>query len=136
MGLKIMQIIVFTLGDKYYALNTDKVEEITTEMVSSSISKAPEWVEGLINLRGSLMPLVNLFKLLDHAGDLCYNNIIIVKQDEDHMGLMVSDVIKVVNIAEEDIQKSRDVKDGLLGIIIMDEEIINLIDIEKLLSSK
>lgn len=131
-----IQIIVFTLDDQYYALNTDKVKEISVKMSASNIPNAPSWVEGLINLRGNVIPLVNLFKLLDQDGELCYNNIIIVKNEEDDVGLMVSAVIKVVNIPEEDLQKNKDLKDGIAGIILMDDEIVNLIDLEKLLSDK
>lgn len=123
-----MQIIVFTLGDKYYALDTKSVKEISVNLNSSNIPNAPHWVEGLINLRGNVIPLVNLFKLLDQEGDLCYNNVIIVEYDDDDMGLMVSDVIKVVDISEDDVQKS--------SIILLDDLIINLIDIEKLISDK
>lgn len=131
-----IQIIVFTLDDQYYALNTDKVKEISVKMSASNIPNAPSWIEGLINLRGNVIPLVNLFKLLDQDGELCYNNIIIVKNEEDDVGLMVSAVIKVVNIPEEDLQKTKDLKDGIAGIILMDDEIVNLIDLEKLLSDK
>ncbi len=127
-----MQIIVFTLGDKYYALDTQNVKEISNSMDCSKIPNAPDWVEGLINLRGNVIPLINLFKLLDQHldqhGELCYNNVIIVEYNQDDMGLMVSDVIKVVDISEDDIQKS--------SIILLDGLIINLIDIEKLISDK
>jgi purine-binding chemotaxis protein CheW len=128
MELKIMQIIVFTLGDKYYALDTHNVKEISVNMDSSYIPKAPNWVEGLLNLRGNVIPLINLFKLLDLDGRLCYNNVIIVEFNQDDMGLMVSDVIKVVDISEEDIQDS--------SIILLDGKIINLLDIERLISEK
>ena len=123
-----MQIIVFTLGDKYYALDTQNVKEISDNMDCSKIPNAPNWVEGLINLRGNVIPLINLSELLDRPRELCYNNVIIVEYNQDDMGLMVSDVIKVVDISEDDIQKS--------SIILLDELIINLIDIEKLISDK
>lgn len=136
MELRRMQIIVFTLGDKYYALNTEIVEEITETIDSTNIPNTPDWIEGLINLRGSVVTLVNLFKLLDRDGDLWYNNIIIIRQDEDHMGLMVSDVVKVTNISEEDLQESTNIDNGITGIILLDDRIVNLIDIKKLLSNK
>lgn len=123
-----MQIIVFTLGEKYYALDTQNVKEISINMDSSHIPNAADWVEGLLNLRGNVIPLINLFKLLNLDGELCYNNVIIVEYNQDDMGLMVSDVIKVVGISDEDIQDS--------SIILLDDKVINLIDIGKLISEK
>lgn len=123
-----MQIIIFTLGEKFYALDTQYVKEISVKVDTTYIPNTLEWINGLINLRGNVIPLVNLFKLLDQDGDLCYNNVIFVKYQEDDMGLMVSNVVKVVNIDEEEIQDS--------SIIIMDEMVIDLIDLGKLISKK
>lgn len=129
-----MQIIVFTLSNKYYAIATDKVEEISRMIASTIVPNSPEWVEGLINLRGNVVTLVNLCKLLRQSDDGCYNNIIIIHKEEEKVGLMVKDVIEVIDINSEDIQKINDeIVDGILGIVQMDEEIVNIIDIDMLL---
>lgn len=129
-----MQIILFTLNDKYYAISTDKVEEISKNIASTMVPNSPHWVEGLINLRGNVVTLVNLSKLLLQDEDVCYNNIIIIHNEEEKVGLMVKDVMEVMDIQNEDLQKiDNKVFDGIIGIVRKDERIINVIDIDKLL---
>lgn len=134
MELNNMQIIVFTLGDKFYALKTDNVEEISKNISPTKVPNAPNWVEGLINLRGNVVTLVNLSKLLQQDTDLCYNNIIIIQNNDEKIGLMVQDVMEVVDIEDSHIEKiSENVEDGIIGIIQLNKEIVNIIDIGILL---
>jgi purine-binding chemotaxis protein CheW len=130
-----MQIIVFTLGEKHYAISTEKVEEISRRIPSTTVPNAPDWVEGLINLRGNVVTLLSLSKLLHQEDSLCYNNIIILNNNDEKIGLMVKSVAQVMDIEEDSIQKVDDnTVDGFIGIIKKDKEIINIIDIEILLS--
>ena len=55
-----MQIILFTLNDRHYAISTDMVEEISKQIPSTNVPNSPEWVEGIINLRGNVVTLLNL----------------------------------------------------------------------------
>ena len=129
-----MQIIVFTLSDKYYAISTDRVEEISKNLAFTLVPNSPDWVEGLINLRGNVVTLVNISKLLHQDEDVCYNNIIIIHNDEEKVGLMVKDVMEVMDIQPDEFQKIRKEElDGILGIVRRDERIINIVDIDKLL---
>ena len=129
-----MQIIVFTLSDKYYAIGTDKVEEICKDLAFTLVPNSPDWVEGLINLRGNVVTLVNLSKLLHQEEDMCYNNIIIIHNEEEKVGLMVKDVMEVMDIQSDEFQKiSKEEQGGILGIVRRDGRIINIVDIDKLL---
>lgn len=129
-----MQIIVFTLSDKYYAISTDRVEEISKNLAFTLVPNSPDWVEGLINLRGNVVTLVNISKLLHQDEDVCYNNIIIIHNDEEKVGLMVKDVMEVMDIQPDEFQKiTKEELDGILGIVRRDERIINIVDIDKLL---
>lgn len=129
-----MQIVVFTLGDKYYAIHTDKVDEICDRMDSIMVPNSPNWVKGIINLRGSVVTLIELSKLLHLDDGICYNNIIIIHNKEEKIGLMVKNVIEVRDLHTSDIQNigHKDFN-GILGIVTVDEKIINIIDIEGLL---
>lgn len=130
-----MQIIVFTLKDKYYAMSTDKVEEISKKIPSTKVPNSPIWIEGLINLRGYVVTLVNLSKLLHQDDGVCYNNIIIIHNNDEKIGLMVKAVKEVMNIKADDIQRIEDKgSDGIIGIVRINGDIINIIDIVKLLS--
>lgn len=128
-----MQIIIFTLNDKYYAINTEIVEEITKTMSFSKVPNSEEWTEGLINLRGNVVTLVNMNKLLLQSEDSCYNNIIIVNNEEEKIGILVKEVMEVVNIEEEKMESFNADKGGIIGIYRIDNRIINILDIHSLL---
>ncbi len=130
-----MQIIIFTLSDKYYAISTENVEEISRNINITKVPNAPNWVEGLVNLRGNVVTLINLCKLLQQEESICYNNIIIVQNQEEKVAVLVKDVIEVANIEEEDIQRvSEESVDGVIGIVRLKDNIINIIDINMLIS--
>lgn len=130
-----MQIIIFKLRDQYYAISTENVEEISKNISITKVPNAPTWVEGLVNLRGNVVTLINLCKLLQQEDSSCYNNIIIIQNEEEKVAIIVEDVVEVVDIEEEDIQKiGEEAADGIIGIIRMKDEIVNIIDINTLIS--
>lgn len=130
-----MQIIVFTLNNTHYAINTEHVEEISKNISSTTVPNAPYWIEGLINLRGNVVALINLCKLLRKEEDRCYNNIILINDGGEKVGLLVEDVIEVIDIETDDIEKIHNqVVDGIVGILQLNEYIVNIIDIGILLA--
>ena len=128
-----MQIIIFTLNDKYYAIDTAEVEEITKTISLTHVPNSENWTEGLINLRGNVVTLVNMNKLLLQTEDLCYNNIIIIGNEEERIGILVKEVMEVVNIKEEEIEDFNRENEGIVGIYRINNRVINIIDIESLL---
>ena len=56
-----MQIVVFKLGDEHFAVETEKVQSINDMMSVTKVPKAPNYIKGLINLRGNIKSLVTLF---------------------------------------------------------------------------
>ncbi len=128
-----MQVIVFSLNEKLFAIPTNKVSEITKSMPLIKVPNAPDWVEGLINLRGNVVTLINLSKILFIEDKLCYNSIIILNYEDDLLGLLVDEVEQVLNINEEQIQvlKKED-NQNIMGIVDINNKIIDVIDIEKL----
>lgn len=128
-----MQVIVFSLNEKLFAIPTNKVSEITKSMPLIKVPNAPDWVEGLINLRGNVVTIINLSKILFIEDKLCYNSIIILNYEDDLLGLLVDEVEQVLNIKEEQIQilKKED-NQNIMGIVDINDKIIDVIDIEKL----
>ena len=129
------QIIVFTLGEKYYAVNSEQVEEISKMMDSTMVPNAPRHIKGLINLRGNVVALVNLATLLRLEQKECYNNIVIMNKEDEKIGILVTEVKEVLKIKEDDIEKvSKDDKSGVVGVIQLDENLVNFIDLERIIS--
>ncbi|MBP9920867.1 chemotaxis protein CheW [Proteiniclasticum ruminis] len=129
------QIIVFTLGEKHYAVNSDQVEEISKMMDSTMVPNAPKHIRGLINLRGNVVALVNLSELLRLKEKECYNNIVIMNKEDEKIGILVTEVKEVLKIQDEDIEKvSGDGKNGVVGIIQLGGNLVNYIDLERIIS--
>lgn len=129
------QIIVFTLGERYYAVNSDQVEEISKMIDSTLVPKAQKHIEGLINLRGNVVALVNLSKLLLLEDKECYNNIVIINRQDEKLGILVTEVKEVLKIREEEIEKvSTETKSGVVGIIQLDNQLVNYIDLDRIIS--
>ena len=131
-----MQILIFRLKDYHFGILTENVIEIMKKNVVKSIPNSPEWVEGLINLRGEVITLVNMYSLLkmdDFNLDDCYNNTVIVKLDENSIALMVDEIIGVTDINENDLQSALENDNSFVGsLITIDDRIINVLELKSL----
>ncbi|MGB6178646.1 chemotaxis protein CheW [Carnobacterium sp.] len=130
------QIIVFTLNNKYYAFLSEDVEEILKKMTWTTIPQSPEWVQGLINLRGNVITLINFYKLLSpsvETEELCYNNIVIVKNKDEKLAFMVDNVEWVTEIDPAAIQQLENkTDDHISGLIQVKDQLVNIINMETL----
>ena len=135
-----MQILIFRLKDYHFGILTENVIEIMKKNVVKSIPNSPEWVEGLINLRGEVLTLVNMYSLLkidDFNLDDCYNNTVIVKLDENSIALMVDEIIGVTDINENDLQSASENDNSFVGsLITIDDRIINVLELKSLFEEK
>ena len=131
-----MQILIFRLKDYHFGILTENVIEIMKKNVVKSIPNSPEWVEGLINLRGEVLTLVNMYSLLkidDFNLDDCYNNTVIVNLDENSIALMVDEIIGVTDINENDLQSASENDNSFVGsLITIDDRIINVLELKSL----
>ncbi|MDX9916878.1 MAG: chemotaxis protein CheW [Gudongella sp.] len=129
-----MQIIVFKLNQKHFAITTDKIEEITKLLPAINVPNSPYGVEGLANLRGNVVAQISLSKLLNVEEDLCYNNVMIIKSGDYKVGLLINEVFKVMDINENEIQNLETGNNaGIKGIIQVDGAIVNILDVDTLL---
>lgn len=131
-----MQILIFRLKDYHFGILTENVIEIMKKNEVKSIPNSPEWVEGLINLRGEVLTLVNMYSLLkitDFNLDDCYNNTVIVNLDENSIALMVDEIIGVTDINENDLQSASENDNSFVGsLITIDDRIINVLELKSL----
>ena len=131
-----MQFVIFKLGEEHFAVETDKVLSINDMMTISKVPKAPNYIKGLINLRGSIKSLVDLNLLLNIESNNKQNNIIILKVNDEELGITVDDVEEVVEIEEKTLQnlESHDNATNIKGVINYADRLLTVINIEKLLS--
>ncbi len=137
------QVVSFRLGDEEFGIDISKVKEINKLSNISKVPNAPEYVEGIVNLRGMIVPLVALrTKLRMPRKD--YNNktrIVIVDFEGKNVGLIVdevSEVLRVENSAKEDPSFiSNDIKNEYIDSFVkMGEKILILLDLQPILKVK
>ena len=133
-----MQIVVFKLGEEHFAVETDRVQGINDIMSITRVPKAPAYIKGLINLRGSIKSLVDLNLLLDVNRGNEQNNIIILTVEDEEIGISVDEVEEVLDIDEKSIQKLNKDNDKnqpyVKGILNYEDKLLTIIDIDKLLN--
>lgn len=135
-----MQLIVFKLKEHFYGFTTENIEEITTTLQETSIPQGPAWTKGLINLRGQIMTLVDLERLLNGSTtsqELWYNNTIIVNTQDNPVAFMVGKVVGVTEIQTDQIQMMNEDTDTLVsGYVFAYNEMVSIIDLETILIEK
>lgn len=133
-----MQIVVFKLGDEHFAVETDRVQSINDIMSITRVPKAPKYIKGLINLRGSIKSLVDLNLLLNVKHGNEQNNIIILTVEDEEIGILVDEVEEVLDIEEKSIQKlDKDADKSqpyIKGILNYEDKLLTIIDIDKILN--
>ncbi len=136
------EFLAFTLGAEEYGIDILKVQEIRGYDVVTHIANVPEFIKGVINLRGIIIPLVDMrikFKL----GEPVYDEltvVIILNVDGRVIGMVVDSVSDVTTLMPDQIKSSPEMgssfnSDYIIGLGTVDERMLILIDIDKLMSS-
>lgn len=133
-----MQVVVFRLGDEQFAVETSKVQSINDIMEVTRVPKSPDYIKGLINLRGNVISLLDINLLLDvKKSEQDQENMIILEMDDELVGITVDQVDEVLDVEEGMLEKIEDVKRNkyVKGVINFKDRIVTLIDIDKLIAS-
>ena len=142
----VQQYLTFMIGGEEYAVSLLKVKEIIEYDTVTEIPKTPEWIRGVINLRGSVVPVVDLAVKFRQspsvAGKLTCIVITEVETGEEAavMGIMADSVRQVIDLRPQDIEESpsfgtRIKVDYLLGMARSGKKFCLLLDTEKVLST-
>ncbi|HOY62346.1 MAG TPA: chemotaxis protein CheW [bacterium] len=138
---KLSKYLTFTLGGEEYGLEILKVREIIGLMEITNVPRMPDFVRGVINLRGKVIPVVDLrlkfgMSKQDDTDETC---IIVVDLEEMQMGVVVDHVSEVLDIKEGDIEETPSFgvqinTEFILGIGKAKDKVIILLDIKKVLT--
>jgi purine-binding chemotaxis protein CheW len=139
--------LTFTLDEEEYGIGILKIKEIIGMMPITPVPQTPEFVKGVINLRGKVIPVVDL-RLRFGMDSIDYNErtcIIVVEIDGQvgtvMIGIVVDSVSEVLNIKGEDIEDTPTFgtklnTDYILGMAKMEGGVKILLDIDKVLTGK
>jgi len=136
------EFLTFTLGSEEYGMDILKVQEIRGYDAVTTIANTPEFIKGVINLRGTIVPIVDL-RIKFHLGTVEYNQltvVIILNLGHRVVGIVVDSVSDVLALTPEQIRPAPDLSAGLdtrylMGLGTVGERMLILVDIEKLMSS-
>ena len=131
-----MQVVVFKVNEEQFAVEASKVQSINDMMEITKVPKSADYIKGLINLRGTIISLLDINLLLDiERGEENQENIIILNLKEESVGVTVDQVDEVLEIDEGLIEKIETDKNKtyIKGIINFKDRIVTLIDIAKLI---
>ena len=136
------EFLTFVLGDETYALDIMTVKEIRGYETTTKIANAPSYIKGVINLRGDIVPIVDL-RIKFGIGEATYNEwtIVIMLNVRDRIvGIVVDGVSDVMNLEDEDIKPAPEFGVAfdsryLQGLAALQNEMVIIVDIEALISS-
>ena len=137
------EFLVFTLGDEEYGIDILKVQEIRGYDQVTRIANTPEFIKGVTNLRGVIVPIIDL-RVKFSQPDVVYNeNTVVIVLNLEHrvVGIVVDGVSDVLSLTHEQIRPSPEFAvtmstEYLTGLGALGERMLILVDIEKLLSSE
>ena len=137
--------LTFTLAEEDYGISIKKIREIIGMMPVTRVPQVNAFVKGVINLRGKVIPVIDLrlrfgMEEIEQTDRSCIVIVEVVAVERTvHIGIIVDSVSEVLNIQEDDIEPPPDLSAGdrtryILGMAKMEESVKILIDIDKVLS--
>jgi purine-binding chemotaxis protein CheW len=136
-----IQLVVFSLGREEFAVEVTQVREIMRMEEITRMPKSPSFVEGIINLRGQIIAVIELAKRLnletaERSGE---TRIIVVEAEAIKVGMIVDSVSEVLRVGAGAVEQSptlaTDVSAAFLqGVVKQDNRLIILLDLTKVLS--
>jgi purine-binding chemotaxis protein CheW len=137
------QVVIFQISHESYAVPISCVHEIIREQHITSVPGVPVYIEGIINLRGRVIPVLDLHKRLQLPVEAQTRStrIVVIEIGGQILGFIVDEVSEVLQIAPKSIEPPSPLITNLeshylTGIAKVDDRLILLLDLDHLLSPK
>lgn len=134
------QLVVFDLGDEAYGVDIYQVREIIRVPDITRVPRTPDYVEGVINLRGGVIPVLNLRRRFDMGLEGASDDarIVIVELEDQLVGMRVDGVSEVLRIEGEQVEPPSPYivnvdSQFVTGIARLDEQLVILLDLNRVL---
>lgn len=142
-----LQLVTFQLGEEQYGVDIMDVDGIVKPEDVRAIPNAPSYVEGIFNLRGAIIPVINLhrrFRIdrarLDEA-DRLLSGFVIINVNEMQLAVIIDKVSRVVRVSRSEMQPPPQVFSGIgaeyiEGVVTRAEGYLIVLDVEKLFNAR
>ena len=140
---QLLQLVTFSIGEEEFGVNILKVQEIIRTMEITKVLRAPDFVEGVINLRGKVIPIIDLrrrFGLAPRGHDK-NTRIIVIEINNIIVGFVVDAVSEVLRIPASTVEPPPPVvagveSDYVSGVGKLQDRLLIMLDLDRLLSSE
>ena len=143
-GIKNQQLVSFKIGSEEFGINIMKVQEIIRMQEITKVPQMPHFIEGIINLRGNVIPIIDLRKkfgmpIIDITND---SRVIVVSVLDRIMGIIVDGVSEVLRLNDEQLQPPPPIisnigREYIKGVGKLDDKrLLILLEIDKVLSER
>lgn len=137
-----LEFLAFTLGQEEYGIDIQKVQELRGYESVTRIANAPDFIKGVVNLRGVIAPIIDM-RIKFNLGAPVYDQftvVIILNIAGRTMGMVVDSVSDVITLTPQQVKPPPAMgaaldTDYLIGLGTLDERMLILVDIERLMSS-
>jgi purine-binding chemotaxis protein CheW len=143
MANKEIKLLIFSLNGEHYATDIMEVERILGYETPTVLPDVPNFVDGVINYEESILPVVNLSKKFgfNTKVNLAETKIIVVKENESKMGIIVDNVYEVKDVEVDLIENPPAIAASISrryikGLIRLKENIVILLDLSKILTEE
>jgi purine-binding chemotaxis protein CheW len=138
-----LEVVTFKLGEEEYGIDIQKVQELRGYDAVTRIANAPEYIKGVVNLCGIIVPIIDMrikFKLGDPTYDQ-FTVVIVLNIAGRVVGMVVDSVSDVITLTGDQIKPAPEMgsvldADYLIGLGTLDERMLILVDIDRLMSSE
>ena len=134
------QLACFTLGDKLFAVDIMRIREILVLPKLSSLPRVSDILDGVINLRGNVIPVMNMRKRFDMPAkdDNKPGKLLIVSLAGQTLALIVDDVLEIISVPACEIKPAIRMVTGaglefILGVCLSNERVFMILNIDSLL---
>ena len=139
-----VQLVVFKIGDEEFGVEINQVREIVKLVSITRMPKAPVFIEGVVNLRGQIITVIDLAKRLDlpSTGKTDATRIMVVEVGEDTVGMIVDSVSEVLRLSADNIEDTPSLIDTevheqyLRGVGKSEDRLLILLDLNEVLSTE
>lgn len=142
-----MQMVTFQLGEEHYGIDIMKVKEIHKVKDVRPIPNAPAYVEGIFNLRGEIIPLINLHKRFHlrratlEEGEELLSGFLIINLNGMQLGIFIDKISRVVSIEKDKVQPPPQILSGIgaeyiQGVHQEENGYLIILDVERLFDPK
>lgn len=136
----LLQLVTFKLGNEEFGLEILKVKEIIKPVTITSMPNSPFYVEGVINLRGEVIPVISLRKRLglEESEINSKTRIIVIETDKKTTGFIVDEVNEVLRIPENIMEPTPELvssvdSDYITGVGKLEDRLLILMDIDRIM---